>query len=209
MTKSIVDDYGFTVPPVASFGYNNNNDDGKTEYDAHGFGDANDPKDKPRQEPTGSATEPYTDAELTKPFDDGTEDENRPVQVVVGWLVSIKGNDQGVDYRLHNGHNTVGRGSEMDVSLRDERISRTAAIIIHYDAMGKAFYASNGGGKCLAYVNNKLLMGNHELQAYDRIQLGVDKRGSVEIISELLFVPLCGEHFSWAEITNPENKADK
>jgi len=208
MSKNNVDDYGFTMPPVASFGYGR--DSNETEYDGHGFEDEHKPKDSSRQEPDGGTTVPDTLDGATEVFDNDVKDsEGKPVQVVVGWLVNIQGKNQGMDYRLHNGHNTVGRGSEMDVPLQDERISRTAAIVIHYDAMGKTFYASNGGGKCLAYVNRKLLMGNHELKPYDRIQLGVDKRGSVEIISELLFVPLCGEHFSWAEITDQNNNEDK
>lgn len=200
--KYNIDDYGFTMPPVSSFSSGRESD--VTDPDVPNR------KDETKVDTNGNETIPNEDGKTTTFFDDNVKDsDGKPIQVVVGWLVSIEGKNQGMDYRLHNGHNTVGRGSEMDVSLQDERISRTAAIIIHYDAMGKAFYASNGGGKCLAYVNRKLLMGNHELQAYDRIQLGVDRRGSVEIISELLFVPLCGEQFSWSEITDKDNRDEK
>lgn len=40
----------------------------------------------------------------------------------------------------------------------------------------------------LAYCNNEALYTYRALKAYDRIELGE---------SELMFIPLCGSHFSW------------
>jgi len=113
------------------------------------------------------------------------------IRPVVGWLVGIKGVCRGADYRLHSGRNYIGRAADLDICLNDVKISRDPAIQIVFDPKSRAFLI----GPCdrtstLSYHNDKVLMGMHELTAYDRIQLGD---------CELMFVPLCGEHFVWTE----------
>ena len=113
------------------------------------------------------------------------------VRPVVGWVVGVKGVSRGVDFRLHSGRNYIGRDSNLEVFLDDAKVSRDPAVQIVFDPKSRAFLI----GPCdrtstLSYHNDKVLMGMHELAAYDRIQLGD---------CELMFVPLCGEHLIWQE----------
>jgi len=203
-TNRDFEDHGFTIAPsVPSFDFNRNT--GKTEYDDFGF---------PRNDDESEATKPDSGISGLSGNEtqiiEGPEDSNGLTSqpVVVGWLVGIDGEGKGNDYRLHSGYNRIGRGENMDIPLTDKRISREAALEIAYDSLSNAYFANSGGGKCLSYINRKLLMGTQALAPFDRIQLAIDNRGKGEIISELLFVPLCGEKFSWAEMDKDEIKKD-
>ena len=201
-------DYGFQGGP--SYGYGEG--DGRTEYYDHGFGGTE--PEAPVRSNFGKTmliddiTEPDNeDGVRTAIADDSPKDlDGQAMQVVVGWLVGVEGACRGKDFRLHSGLNKVGRGSDMDISLGDTRISRVASVEVYYDPMSNQFYVGGGGGKCLSYVNRKLLMGNRELHPYDLIQLGIDNWGTVDIIAELLFVPLCGEQFTWAKVNAQEGE---
>lgn len=125
--------------------------------------------------------------------------DGKKIQTVVGWVVGISGECRGRDFRLHSGQNQIGRGEDLDITLHDKRISRTPVLEITFDPLSNSYQISRGSGNSLRYVNNKLLIQPRELAPYDRIQLAYEDDGNVEFICELLFVPLCGEHFSWAQ----------
>ena len=128
------------------------------------------------------------------------ENEQAKLRMVMGWLVGIKGECRGVDYRLHSGENLIGRGENMDVRLTDNRIDRVGVMSVFYDPRSNCFFANKGtGNSCLAYINDCPVMGVQKLNPYDHIQLAWEKNGVAEDICELLFVPLCGEQFKWAD----------
>lgn len=161
--------------------------------------------------PEFGATEPINESSFrpTEPMDDGPsvttpvneiEVDGNQVAPVVGWLVGIKGCCRGQDFRLHSEYNTVGRNPSLDVVLNDMRISGNAALQVLYDPATREFMALPGdtSTKRVAYCNGKPLVMPCTLNAYDRIQVGYDI-SQKDYIAELMFVPLCGEHFNWED----------
>lgn len=112
------------------------------------------------------------------------------VEPVVGWLVCIKGADEGRDYRLHAGNNFVGRSPDMDVAIRsDPTVSGSNHFCISYDRRYDKFYIAMGTGKEIVYVNDRPLAGGpQDLRKGDQIEVGR---------TTLLFVPLCGYMYQW------------
>ena len=110
----------------------------------------------------------------------------------VGWLVVIQGPGQGNVVTIGNGSNSLGRdpSERICVDFGDEMISRRGHTTITYDPRGKKFYIQHGGGTNLTYMEDSPVLLPTELQGFSKIQLGE---------TVLLFVPLCGERFDWAE----------
>ena len=110
---------------------------------------------------------------------------------VVGWFVCVDGPDKGTDYRIHSGNNALGRGSGMQIRIQnDAAISKENMAHTAFDPRSRKFFFEAGAGRNLVYVNEELLLPHQsrDLRAYDRILLGP---------TTLLFVPLCGDAFSW------------
>lgn len=109
----------------------------------------------------------------------------------VGWLVSVNGACVGQDFRLHSGWNYVGRGSNVDVRIPDNKVSAGGIIRIGYVSDERLFYVVPcENARNIAKRNGKSILSLQELAAYDRIVVGD---------TELVFVPLCSEKFSWEE----------
>ena len=70
----------------------------------------------------------------------------------------------------------------------DKTVSRGAQAVLLYDPLNKKFFLQSNESKTLIYVNRQMLLMPTELKPYDRILLGE---------TELLFIPLCSEQFSW------------
>ena len=120
------------------------------------------------------------------------EGESYGFDPVVGWLVCIGGPNRGEAYRLHSGTNFIGSSQEMDVCIpQDQTISRNNAASVSYDDRNKEFFLERGDVRNQVYVNGAVVRQYVDLVIYDRITIGS---------SELIFVPLCGEKFSWKEI---------
>lgn len=110
---------------------------------------------------------------------------------VVGWLVCLNGDNKGKSYELHAGRNFVGRAAEMDIVLEgDKSVSRIKHAVFIYDAKGKKYYAQPGESRELFYVNGEVVLNNVILKPYDKVFIGQ---------TELLFIALCGEIFTWDE----------
>lgn len=119
----------------------------------------------------------------------GTYDGMTPV---VGWLVCISGPSKGRDYRIHEDNNYIGRAAHMDICINgDNTISRENHAILAYDTREKLYYFAPGSGRGIVRLNGRAVLMMTELKAYDRIEIGK---------SILMFVPLCGEQFSWEEL---------
>ncbi|MCC8150450.1 MAG: FHA domain-containing protein [Lachnospiraceae bacterium] len=109
---------------------------------------------------------------------------------VVGWLVCVDGPDRGNDYRIRTGYNQIGRSEHMDICIRgDQKISREKHALIAYDDVEKMFFFGPSEGRNIVRVNDKMVMLPTELHPYDTLSIGSAK---------LIFVPLCGENFDWA-----------
>lgn len=111
------------------------------------------------------------------------------IDPVVGWLVCVKGPEKGRDYRVRSERNAIGRGSDMVICIAsDEAISRENHAFISFNPRKGSFRIAPGDGRGMTYLNGEEVDVPMPLAAYDKIELGQ---------SELIFVPLCGDHFSW------------
>lgn len=107
----------------------------------------------------------------------------------VGWLVCIKGPYRGKAFNCHVGRNRIGRNRDMEICLaEDMAVTREPQAILIYEPKQRRFYLQAGTGDGLAYLNSTLLFEHEDLHAYDHLALGN---------SEFVFLPLCGDHFSW------------
>jgi len=109
---------------------------------------------------------------------------------VTGWLVCTEGPTKGKDYRIQAGYNYIGRSESMTICIPDQTISRERHAMIGYDHKNKIFKFAPYMGENAVEVNGEMIMGSVQLSAYDVLTIGNTK---------LLFVPLCGERFSWDE----------
>ncbi|MDE6851534.1 MAG: FHA domain-containing protein [Lachnospiraceae bacterium] len=110
----------------------------------------------------------------------------------VGWLIAIGGNHIGTDFRLKVGKNFIGRNQNMDIALtEDKSVSREKHAIVVYEPKEHLYLVQPGESSSLVYKNNKVVLNPETLEAYDMVTVG-------EI--NLLFIPLCGERFSWSEL---------
>lgn len=120
------------------------------------------------------------------------------LEPVVGWLVCIEGLNRGRDYCVRSGQNSIGRAPENDICISgDPGISRERHVLITYDSATRTFCLTPGYSRALARVNGHPLLSSTPLKLHDQIELGVTK---------LLFVPFCGDAFSW---TNAADDLEK
>lgn len=112
-------------------------------------------------------------------------------QPLTGWLVCVNGPEKGKDYRIHEEYNYIGRSPMMDISIpNDGSISWERHAIIAYDRRSRKFFFAPFGGASIVRVNDMPAMGNMELNAGDKIEIGR---------STFMFVPFCGESFQWED----------
>lgn len=107
----------------------------------------------------------------------------------VGWIVGLNGVSKGRLFPCKAGRNYIGNGRNMDIVLLGERsVSQDTHALIIYEPRKRRFFIQAGTSNGLTYLNDELVFTHDELHAYDRITLGE---------TEFVFVPLCGECFSW------------
>lgn len=127
-------------------------------------------------------------------FDEGLDyaGELEVIDPVVGWLVCIEGPQLGRDYRIMAEKNFIGRAEDMHIQiLGDNRISRRNHAVIAYDPLNRETLILPGDSSGLVYYNHKAVYQPTEMEQLGMIQLGESK---------FLFIPLCGEHFSWESL---------
>lgn len=108
---------------------------------------------------------------------------------VVGWLACVAGPSKGKSYTIRGGVNSIGRGDRMDIVITgDLRISSENHAKISYSDKHNRFNLLPGEGRNIVYLNDEEVFTPMPLNAYDLIDFGETK---------LLFVPLCGERFTW------------
>lgn len=129
----------------------------------------------------------------------GKADDFGEVMPVVAWLVVVDGKGQGNDLRITPGMNSIGRETgDILLNFGEASVSRNKHAYIAYDPDENTFMIAHGEGKNLTKINGKMVMGTQELKPYDRIHIGK---------TALMFVPLCGEHFSWASDDDHEEES--
>ena len=156
-------------------------------------------------EPTAPVTEQHVTEDIITSidkvkFNDEEEDQDKTVGVykkqigmepVVGWLVCTKGEYFGQDFKLKSGRNFIGRGANMDISLKNEKtVSRDRHAIVLYEPKNNIFIAQPGDSKELFYVNGKVVLAAQEIKAYDEITVGE---------ASLILIPCCNEKFNWGQ----------
>ena len=112
--------------------------------------------------------------------------------LILGWLVAVSANIKGKVFAVTDTKSTIGRSdAEHPVTIDlhgDKTVSRGAQAVLLYDPLNKKFFLQSTDSKTFIYVNRQMLLMPAELKIYDRIMLGE---------TELLFIPLCSEQFSW------------
>lgn len=110
---------------------------------------------------------------------------------VVGWLVCTKGAHFGEAFFIYSGKNSIGRNTENRIAItEDNSISRSKHALIVYEPKKRNFFIQPGDSSGLTYLNDEYITESHMLTAKDVIELGD---------SSFIFVPLCGQDFSWEE----------
>lgn len=118
----------------------------------------------------------------------GDQSADGQLEPVVGWLVCIDGPVRGTDFRIHAGYNYIGR-EVGDIHIHgDNQISRQNHAMIAFDSSELTYYVGPSAGRNLIKVNGKTVLNAVEIHNYDVISIGTTK---------LMFVGLCGEHFTW------------
>ena len=143
-------------------------------------------------EPVNSQLSSYREsvnsfAQNTHPSYTASAPEDRTL--VIGWLVCVFGPDRGKYFELHYGENTVGRGADMDIRVSDQAVSRNRQAVLFYDDRCRRVIARMGESRSLYYVNGKPVITEIVLENRARIRMGR---------SELIYVSLCGDDFSWS-----------
>ena len=108
---------------------------------------------------------------------------------VVGWLACVAGPSRGKSYTVRGGVNSIGRSERMDIVITgDLKISAENHARISYSEKNNRFSLLPGEGRNIVYLNDEEVYTPMPLNAYDVIDFGETK---------LLFVPLCGQRFTW------------
>nr|WP_051527177.1 FHA domain-containing protein [[Eubacterium] cellulosolvens] len=126
-----------------------------------------------------------------------SSDTDESYQPVVGWLVSVKGDCYGQSFHLKSGINRIGRSTEMDVKLlQDQSVSRKEVASIVFDSRSRQFSILPGTQSGdLIYLDGNALYERQSLKGYEKIEFGDSN------LNMYLFVPFCGENFSWEDYT--------
>lgn len=110
---------------------------------------------------------------------------------VVGWLVCVEGADAGKSYTLKAGRNFIGRHISNDIVISgDASVSREKHAIVIYDPKSRNFLTQPGMSSELCYLNDQVVLQAEDIKRGDFLSLGKTK---------LMFVPLCGETFTWED----------
>ena len=145
----------------------------------------------PTPEPPAETMPPRGPSVLTAGKTVGMMQQEMGFDPVVGWLACVEGPSRGKSYTIRGGINSIGRGDRMDITITGDRtISMENHARISYSDRNNRFNLLPGDGRNIVYLNGEEVFSATPLQAYDLIDFGETK---------LLFVPLCGERFTWKQ----------
>ncbi len=146
--------------------------------------------------PTSPAQPAFvTDPRPAQPFEihtqpaGGLSDEGQ-IEPVVGWLVCIEGPERGVDFRIHDGYNYIGREIG-DIHIHgDNQISREKHAVISFYAKKQTFTIGPADGRNIIELNDEPVYSPMPVKSYDVITVGQSK---------LMLIAMCGDRFTWQE----------
>lgn len=111
------------------------------------------------------------------------------LEPVVAWLVNISGVEKGLDYRLIEGRNFIGKNKDADICiLGDENIDEKNHFSISYNKKQRDFVITPGNSQNIIYVNKKALYETKHIDNFSLIEVSDTK---------LVFVKFVGDNFSW------------
>lgn len=114
----------------------------------------------------------------------------------VGWLVCVKGKNIGKDFKIIAGKNSIGRSNtNVIIFENEETVSREKHAWIIYEPRKREFFVKPGESSGLTYLNDENIFDAKKLHSGDTLEFGDAK---------FVFVPLCGENFSWSDYINKE-----
>ena len=138
--------------------------------------------------------------EVEKDIFESAKENEGPVatEFPVGWIVVVDGPGRGKCFTIYNGASSIGRGEDQAVRLDfgDNSISRNNHAAVAFDDEEGTFFLGHGGKSNLVRLNGKPVLSTEELNKGDQVRIGE---------TTLLFMPLCGEDFSW----NDKNDNDQ
>ncbi|MBF0345365.1 MAG: FHA domain-containing protein [Nitrospirae bacterium] len=130
--------------------------------------------------------------ESTIPVFDSTAVEELDRQVfnpTTGWLIMLKGDLRGSDYRLKTGKNTIGRSKENHISIGTDRLmSRKHASLFYHPKINSFFIEDHSSHGTL--LNGQPVLQRTGLKNMDVIEIGETK---------FLFKTLCDDDFMWED----------
>jgi len=89
---------------------------------------------------------------------------------VVGWFVAMNGEQKGEDFRVHDGQNIIGSGTDADIVIRDVTVSARHASLRHKD---QKFFLSDLDSSNGTYLNDAPeSIAREELKDNDLVKLG-------------------------------------
>lgn len=114
---------------------------------------------------------------------------------VVGWIVCIDGKMRGKSYNLYSKQNTVGRDIHSDVFIEGDNTISGHQANISYDERHNTFTLVPKTQTNTMYLNDEAIYESARLKNFDIIEMGSSK---------FVFVPFCGERFTWKNIGKQE-----
>jgi len=110
-------------------------------------------------------------------------------KLTVGWLVCLMGSNRGQSYPIFNTTNHIGRNSNMDIIIKNEKtISREDHAVIEYHTDDNTFSISTGNSTNPTLINDTVILNKSDVKNRDIIQLGECR---------LMLIILCDGSFSW------------
>ncbi len=107
---------------------------------------------------------------------------------ITGWLVCTDGPYKHQGFTLHDGYNYIGSSPKSDIRLTNVDTNCDFIAMIGYDSFTRSFSIGLCGSHTIVRVNKHMIMESTPLHMYDTVSIGQ---------SSFVFMPLCGEKFSW------------
>lgn len=107
----------------------------------------------------------------------------------VGIIVEINGNQAGKIHILEMGCNNIGlHDGVISISNNAEQLLEVDATITYHEDRNMFILKSLGGDESVVQVGRIVLRENIMLHPYDKLSIAD---------VQMLFIPICGEHFNW------------
>jgi hypothetical protein len=94
-------------------------------------------------------------------------------RALMGWLVALNGEQEGLDFRIVTGRNLIGKGAKADIVVKDAYLSERHALLEVRENGGKREHLlSDLGSKHGTFLNGKAVTKPCQLRDRDLLRLG-------------------------------------